>query len=144
MNDHSFQLVAGARRTPPGDSGRWRDVWTVLDTDRRRLERGDVQRDQVSGRSQRRRHALQHLLHRSRALRQLYPLCLVADVFSSEKWSFFLLPIPRLVTDAFTALTINILTYFMTVSVGCVSSYLYVRSPDNNFRKKWRSPKFAG
>jgi len=46
----------------------------VLDIDWRRLERGDVQRYQVSGRSRRRRNVLQRLLHRSCALRQLYPL----------------------------------------------------------------------
>jgi len=49
-------------------------MWTVLDIDWRRLERGDVQRYQVSGRSRWRRNVLQCLLHRSCALRQLYPL----------------------------------------------------------------------
>lgn len=43
------------------------------DPDRRGLERGDVRRHRVPGRSEQQRDGVLHLLHRPHTLRQLYP-----------------------------------------------------------------------
>ena len=102
-----------------------KNVFTSMaDTDRRRLERGDVQRYRVTRRCQAWRTRLLPLLHHSRRLRQLYPppavLLLFFLLFSY--YLFLTIPIRSIVSKSTRPIFPNFFRFGRTVAVVCKSA----------------------